>query len=73
MNLEEIIEEVFNVNPADQQDDHSFMDMEEWDSMNHMIFITKVEEELNIQFTGDEIADLRTIGDLKEIVKGKSS
>ena len=42
------------------------------DSMNHMILITRIESEFDIQFTGDEIADLKTVGCILNLVKKKS-
>ena len=43
-----------------------------WDSMNHMILITQIESEFDIQFTGDEIADLKTVGCILNIIDNKS-
>ena len=43
-----------------------------WDSMNHMILITQIESEFDIQFTGDEIADLKTVGCILKIIDNKS-
>ena len=42
-----------------------------WDSMNHMILITRIESEFDIQFTGDEIAELKTVGCILNLVKEK--
>lgn len=47
-------------------------DFSNWDSMNHMILITQIETEFDIQFTGDEIADLKTVGCILNLVNNKS-
>jgi acyl carrier protein len=47
-------------------------DFSNWDSMNHMILITQIESEFDIQFTGDEIADLKTVGCILNLVNNKS-
>ena len=47
-------------------------DFSNWDSMNHMILITQIESEFDIQFTGDEIADLKTVGCILNLVDNKS-
>ncbi len=49
------------------------MSFEEWDSLSFMFFITKMEGVYGIELTGDEISDMRTIGDIKKIIatKGK--
>ena len=47
-------------------------DFSNWDSMNHMILITQIESEFDIQFTGDEIADLKTVSCILNIIDNKS-
>lgn len=47
-------------------------DFSNWDSMNHMILITQIESEFDIQFSGDEIADLKTVGCILNIIDNKS-
>lgn len=39
-------------------------DIEEWDSLNHMNFISEVEKHFNIQFEFFEIMDLENVGEL---------
>jgi len=45
---------------------------EDWDSMSHMVLITRIEADFNIAFTGDEIANLRTVHKLYELIHLKS-
>jgi len=47
-------------------------DFSNWDSMNHMILITQIESEFNIQLTGDEIADLQTVGSINKLIELKT-
>jgi len=63
-----VLEEIFNAKEADYSDDSEFMGFKEWDSMTHMFLITKVEEVFSIQLDGEEIAKMRTVGDLKNIL-----
>lgn len=72
MELAEIIEEVFNLKRDEQKDDISFASLDEWDSMTHMLFITQIEENFSVELTGDEIADIKTIGDLKIVLNSKN-
>ena len=53
------------------QDDVRLMSFAEWDSLSHMFFITKLEETYEIELTGDEIADMQTIGDIKRVITSK--
>ena len=66
--LLDILRDVFGVDQAALGDELAFTDLESWDSLTHMMFITRVEGAFSIELTGDEIADMRTIGDLKTIV-----
>ena len=71
MKLKNVIKESFNVDLTDQKDDIRLMSFAEWDSLSHMFFITKLEETYSIELTGDEIADMQTIGDIKRIITSK--
>lgn len=65
MNVAEIVKEVFMVRRSDLGPDTVVMDMPEWDSLTHMQFITRLEDEHKVTFTGDEIAQMRTIADVE--------
>jgi len=47
-------------------------DFSNWDSMNHMILITKVESTFNVQLTGEEIASLKSVQELVNLLEKKS-
>ncbi len=66
--LNQILTDVFAVNGGGLADDTPFQEIASWDSMTHMILITRVESEFDFQMSGDEIASLATIGDLRQIV-----
>lgn len=74
MTLAEIIKESFSLKEADQNDDVVLTTLDEWESMAHMLFITRVEEVFDIEFTGDDIFAMQSIGDIKKmlIAKGKT-
>jgi acyl carrier protein len=71
MTLAEILKESFSLPVADQKDEVVLNSLDEWESMAHMLFITRVEEELGVEFTGDEIFTMQSIGDIKKILAGK--
>ena len=73
MKLQDILKDSFNISESETNEDVKLMSYGEWDSMSHMFFITRLEEEYGIELTGDEIADMQTIGDIKKIIisKGK--
>ncbi|MEP6727683.1 MAG: acyl carrier protein [Bacteroidota bacterium] len=75
MKLNTILKESFNANEAQLTDETRLMALEEWDSLSHMFFITKLEETYGIELTGDEIANMQTVGDIKKVItsKGKTA
>ncbi len=71
MKLAEIIKDSFSLKEAEQKDNVVLNTLEEWDSMAHMLFITRVEENFEIEFSGDDIMLMQTIGDIKKILHDK--
>jgi len=71
MSLVAILKESLNVRESEISDDARFADFGEWDSMTHMFFITKLEEAYSIELTGDEIADMKTVGDVRKLLNAK--
>ena len=74
MTLAEIIKESFSLREADQNDDVVLNSLEQWESMAHMLFITRIEENFEVEFEGDDIFAMQTIGDIKRVLaeKGKT-
>ena len=78
MNRNEIIEkltaifhEIFNDNSIVLRDDMTAADVENWDSLTHMLMITKVEEVFGIKFKLKELNKLKMVGDLISIIETK--
>jgi acyl carrier protein len=71
MKLMKIINHAFGNSSAAESDDTVLVNLPEWDSMGHMLFISQVEEQYSIELSGDEIADTRTIGDIKKLILSK--
>jgi acyl carrier protein len=68
MLFEKIIVEVFNIPQDAVTDSLALADIPTWDSMVHMLFIVKLEETYHVQFTGDEIANILTVGDTRSVL-----
>jgi acyl carrier protein len=71
MKLDKILIESFGANQDQLVDSFSIYSFPEWDSMSHMFFITKLEEEYDIVVSGDEIASMNTVADIKKIIEGQ--
>lgn len=65
MTLEEIFADVFTIPQSSVVDRLALKDIPTWDSMAHMHFIVRMEESYQVQFTGDEIANIRTVADAR--------
>lgn len=78
MNRNEIVEkltlvfhDVFKDNTIVLNDDMTAADVENWDSLSHMLMITKVEEIFGIKFKLKELNKLKNVGDLCNTVASK--
>lgn len=66
MSLETIFAEVFAVPETSVTDTLALREIPSWDSMSHMVLIARIEEAFSIELTGDEIADFRSVHDVRE-------
>jgi acyl carrier protein len=73
MSLERIIAEVFSIPEKMVNDVLDLRDISSWDSMSHMMLIARVEEAFSVEFTGDEIADFRTVRDIREALSRREA
>lgn len=53
------------------RDDMTAKDVEKWDSLTHMMMISKVEEVFGIKFKLKELNKLKQVGDLIAIIESK--
>lgn len=65
MSLEKIFSEVFILPESSVVDSLMLSDIPSWDSLAHMMLIVRIEETYQIQFTGDEIADIKSVCDVR--------
>lgn len=69
--LTTIFYEVFNDNNIVLRDDMTANDVENWDSLTHMLMITKVEEVFDIKFKLKELNKLKQVGDIVSLLMEK--
>ena len=69
--LTAVFHEVFNDNTIVLSDEMTAKDVENWDSLTHMLMITKVEETFGIKFKLKELNKLKMVGDLVSIIESK--
>jgi len=68
----ELVVEVLKIPEADIHDDLSSTDVPDWDSMNYLVFISRLEENFNISFTMDEVLQAKNVGDLRKLVEARA-
>lgn len=70
-NVEEVFQEVFN-NPAlEINDGTSAADIEEWDSLQHIVLMINIEKKFKIKFTAKETQSLNNAGAIMKALQNK--
>lgn len=69
MSLEAIFSEVFLIPASGITDELVFESIASWDSLTHMALIGRLEETYAVQLTGDEIADMQSVGDARRTLR----
>ena len=71
--LENIFRKVLNDNQINLKSDTTSNDLEQWDSLNHILIVLEIEKSFLIKITAGEIADLKSVGKIYQLVKEKVS
>jgi acyl carrier protein len=67
-----IFSTILNVDRGSLTPDSSRDSLEEWDSIKHMHVMLALEEQFNIEFSDDEIANLVSLSDLMQAMTRKT-
>ena len=67
--LIEILTKVLLLEESEISDELSRDDVEEWDSLAHLMLINELEETFKVTINDDDILAIHTIGDLKKVLK----
>ena len=66
--LKDIFQNIFEDDKIELTDDLSAKDVDNWDSLTHMILITEIEEKFEIKFSLKDLNQLENVGDLIRII-----
>lgn len=70
--LTDLISEVLRIPNAEIVDTLDMEDTSTWDSLSHMQLIAALEDEFGIELTADEIVTMRTVRQIKDVLRAKS-
>lgn len=71
--LEEVFREVFNREDLTLTDATTAQDISGWDSVAHINLMFSIEQAFNVHFSGNELAEFKNIGELKEFLARAAS
>jgi acyl carrier protein len=71
LKLEEIFRDLFDLPDLQLDVSMSADDIDEWDSVNHVMLVVQIEREFKIKFHTAEVEEMKNVGDLLKLVVGK--
>ena len=69
--LEVILENIFSIKSADISELENLKGLDSWDSLNHMLLITSLEREFEVELTPEEIISMDNIMQIKNVLNMK--
>ncbi len=66
-----VVAGILGMDPSEMRDEHGPATLGQWTSRKHIELVVRLEEAYGIAFTHDEIFDIRSFGDLWEILRRK--
>tara|TARA_B100001113_G_scaffold308658_1_gene270938 strand:- start:59 stop:289 length:231 start_codon:yes stop_codon:yes gene_type:complete len=69
--VKKIMAEVFVCNEKDINIETTKDDLDNWDSLQHLIFISQLESELELKFTPEEIYEMNGYAEIIKIINLK--
>jgi acyl carrier protein len=70
--LETVFREILQDDSLELTDATSARDVPAWDSVMHVNLMFGIEQEFGVQFVGNELAEMSSIGDLKAYLASRS-
>ncbi len=67
--LNQLLAETFKISMEEVEKNLGMNDVNNWDSLSHMNLIVSIEDEFKIELSGDEIAEMITFDQIREIIQ----
>jgi acyl carrier protein len=71
--LNDIFDDVFDDDRIVVTPELTASDFPEWDSLNHIRLMITVQKVFKIKFSAAEITNLKNVGELAELIRGKTA
>ena len=68
-NLEEVFADVFDLEDVQLNEKTTAEDIEEWDSLSHVLMVVAVEKKFRIRFTSHEIISWENVGQMMDSIE----
>lgn len=72
MQLYQLIGKVLGVDPATLSEESNAQNTPKWDSLHHIEVVFAMENAFHVRFTMPEIASLRKLGDIRQLLVAKN-
>ena len=69
--ISNVLVSILEHNNFELHDELTAKDVDGWDSLSHMMIITKIEEEFNIRFKLRDLNKLKNLGSLVSVIQAK--
>ncbi|MAQ74991.1 MAG: acyl carrier protein [Aquimarina sp.] len=69
--IKDVLISVLDHNNFEMTDDLTAKDVDGWDSLSHMMIISKIEEMFNIKFKLRDLNKLKNMGSLVQVIQSK--
>ena len=67
--LKKILSKVLEIEENSITGETSLDNVASWDSFNHLLLISEIEKEFKMKFTMQEVIDIKSVKDIKTILK----
>jgi len=67
--LKDILTKVLLLDESKISDGMSRKNVEEWDSMAHLMLVSEIESAFEVTMDDDDIMEIQTVGDIKKTLK----
>jgi acyl carrier protein len=72
MQLYQLVGKILGVDPSTLSDESNAQNTPKWDSLRHIEVVFAMENAFHVRFTMPEIASLRKLGDIRQLLLSKN-